>query len=129
MAKQAQEAMGTEDLTALADRDYFKGEEILACDQAGIVALVPKPLTSNNRAEGLFDKQDFIYMADQDEYRCHAGQSLIKRFTSIEQGKLQHTYWSSACKHCALKPSAHIALSGVLSARNTKKYWMPCNYA
>ena len=103
MAKQAQEAMGTEDLTALADRGYFKGEEILACDQAGIVALVPKPLTSNNRAEGLFDKQDFIYMADQDEYRCHAGQSLIKRFTSIEQGKLQHTYWSSACKHCALK--------------------------
>lgn len=103
MAKQAKEAIGAEVLTALADRGYFKSEEILACNQSGIIPLVPKPLTSGNRAEGLFDRQDFIYLPDKDEYRCHAGQSLIKRFTSFEQGKVQHTYWSSACKGCTLK--------------------------
>jgi transposase len=100
MAKQARTAMGTQEITVIAERGYFKGEEILACHEAGITALVPKPLTSNNKAKGLFDKQDFPYVADLDEYPCPAGQVLIKRFTSIEQAKTLHTYWSSACKAC-----------------------------
>lgn len=103
MAKQARSAMGTKEITAMADRGYFKGEEILACHEAGITALVPKPLTSNNKADGLFDKKDFIYLADKDEYRCPAGQQLIHRYTSIEQGKTLHTYWSSVCQVCTLK--------------------------
>ena len=86
MAKQARSAMGTEELTALADRGYFKGEEILDCDQAGITPLVPKPLTSNSKADGRFDKRDFVYIAADDEYRCPAGQRAIKRFTTIEHG-------------------------------------------
>ncbi len=57
---------------------YFKGEEILACQEAGITAIVPKPLTSGSKAEGRFGKQDFIYEADVDEYGCPAGQRLIK---------------------------------------------------
>ena len=32
MAKQAKEVLGTEELDAVADRGYFKGEEILACE-------------------------------------------------------------------------------------------------
>ncbi len=103
MAKQARTAMGTQDLIAIADRGYFKGEEILACHEAGITALVPKSLASNNKAKGLFDKNKFIYVADKDEYHCPAGQSLIKRYTSIEQGKTLHTYWNSGCRVCALK--------------------------
>ena len=103
MAKQAHEAIGAKKLTAIADRGYYKGEEILACDQAGITALAPKSLTSNNKAKGLFDKSAFIYLADKDEYRCPANQQLIKRYTSIEDGKTLHTYWSSACRDCALK--------------------------
>src|ERR1039458_749198 len=39
----------------------------------------------------------------KDEYRCPANRQLIKRFTSIEDGKTLHTYWSSACRDCALK--------------------------
>ena len=86
MGKQTQEAMGVEKLTALADRGYFKGEEILECERAGINALVPKPQTSNNKAKGQFDKRDFRYIAADDEYRCPAGQRAIWRFTSIEHG-------------------------------------------
>lgn len=103
MARQAREAMGTTELTALADRGYFKGDEILACDEAGIMAFVPKPQTSNNKAAGLFDRQDFIYVAGKDEYRCPAGRPLTKRYTSVEQGKTLHTYWSSGCPSCSLK--------------------------
>ena len=36
MAIAAKEAMGVEHLDAVADRGYFKGEEVLACDEAGI---------------------------------------------------------------------------------------------
>jgi hypothetical protein len=103
MAKQARDATGTEQLTVLADRGYFKGEEILECEQAGINALVPKPLTSNSKAEGRFDKRDFVYMPEQDEYRCPAGERAIKRFTSVENGMTLNRYWPSACPRCPLK--------------------------
>jgi transposase len=103
MAKQARSAMGTQDLTALADRGYFNGPEILDCDQAGITPLVPKPLTSNSKAEGRFDKRDFVYIAEDDEYRCPAGQRAIKRFTTIENGLTLNKYWPSACPRCPLK--------------------------
>lgn len=103
MAKQARRAMGTEALTAIADRGYFSGSEILDCDQAGMTPLVPKPLTSNSKAEGRFDKRDFVYLAEDDEYRCPAGQRAIKRFTTIENDLTLHKYWSSACPRCPLK--------------------------
>ena len=103
MAEQAREATGIKDLTVVADRGYFKGEQILDCQQAGIATLVPKPLTSNSKAEGRFDKRDFVYIAQDDEYRCPAGQRAIKRFSSVERGKTLHKYWSSACPRCALK--------------------------
>ena len=103
MAQQARSAMGSTELTAVADRGYFKGEEILACEQAGITAIVPKPLTSSSKAEGRFGKQDFIYVADDDEYRCPAGQRLTKRFATVENGMTLQVYWSSACPGCPLK--------------------------
>jgi len=103
MAKKARDAVGSEELTILADRGYFKGEEILECDQAGITALVPKPQTSNNKAQGLFDKRDFRYIAADDEYQCPAGQRAIWRFTTVENGMTLHKYWTSACPKCPIK--------------------------
>jgi len=64
---------------------------------------VPKTLTSNSLADGRFDKQDFIYIASDDEYRCPAGQRAIKRFTTIEAGMMLDVYWTSACPHCPIK--------------------------
>jgi transposase len=65
MAKLAAMPMGVDEITAIADRGYFKGEEILACHEAGITAIVPKIMTSGAKAEGRFDKADFIYDADR----------------------------------------------------------------
>ena len=103
MAKQARSAMGKEELTVLADRGYFNSPEILECDQAGMSPLVPKPLTSNSKAEGRFDKRDFVYLAEDDEYRCPAGQRAIKRFTTVEHGLTLHKHWTSACPRCPLQ--------------------------
>jgi transposase len=103
MAEQARVATGIEDLTVVADRGYFKGEEILACEQAGITTYVPKPLTSNSKAEGRFGKQDFVYVPEKNEYRCPAGQSLIYRYTNLEAGLTTHAYWTSHCQQCPIK--------------------------
>jgi hypothetical protein len=104
MAKLAKTATGESDLIALADRGYYEGYEILRCERAGVAAIVPKPMTSNNLAEGLFDKRDFVYDAKKDEYRCPAGRVAIYRFTSEEGGKTLHKYWSSDCPQCPMKP-------------------------
>jgi transposase len=104
MATKARSAMGAhETFTVLADRGYFKSDDILACDEAGIIPYVPKPQTSNNKAAGLFDKSDFIYVADQDAYQCPAGQLLKYRYTSVEQGKTLYTYYASCCPTCTFK--------------------------
>lgn len=103
MAKRARTALQVEHLDVVADRGYFSGEEIVACEEAGIRTYVPRPQTSNNQAKGLFGKRDFVYELATDTYRCPAGQSLIWRYTSVERGMTLHCYWSSACKGCPLK--------------------------
>jgi transposase len=103
IATQARTAMGTQDLTVIADRGYFKSEEILACHEAGITVIVPKTVTSGATADGRFGKADFIYDAEKNEYRCPAGERLIWRFSTVENGLNLHRYWSSHCQSCSMK--------------------------
>ena len=103
MGKQAKAATGAERLTVLADRGYFSGEEVLACEKAGVTPICPKPLTSGAKAEGRWGKQDFRYEAESDTYRCPAGEQLTRRFSSVEHGLTLNGYWSSACGGCAVK--------------------------
>ena len=103
MAEQAKAVMQTETLEAVADRGYFKGEEILACEEAGITVTLPKPMTSGAKSAGRYGKQDFVYMPGEDVYRCPAGEKLQYRFTGEEDGQKLHSYWTSACKACPLK--------------------------
>jgi transposase len=104
MSKMASRAMGQADLTVLADRGYYRSEEIRSCEQAGFFPMVPKPLTSGAKFEGRFDKRDFVYNARRDAYRCPAGKWAIYRFTRVEDGRTLHRYWSSDCRSCHLKP-------------------------
>src|SRR3954452_12774756 len=75
MAKEAKTVLSPEKLDAVADRGYFSGEEILACEQAGITVTLPKPMTSGAKADGRFGKQDFIYRPETDTYRCPGGET------------------------------------------------------
>ena len=76
VAKETKATLQTDTLEAVADRGYFSGEEILACDQAGITVTLPKPMTSGAKSEGRFGKQDFVYLPKEDVYRCPAGERL-----------------------------------------------------
>jgi Transposase DDE domain/Transposase domain (DUF772) len=105
MGAQAKAAMGVESLDVLADRGYFSGEEVLACEPLGVTPYVPRPLTSGAKADGRFGKQDFVYIPEQDVYRCPAGQLLPHHMTTVEKGLTLHRYWDRAsCQACPLKP-------------------------
>jgi len=103
MAQQAKDAMGKDKLTALADRGYYKSEEILACEQADITPYVPKSQTSGPQSKGLFGKRDFIYIAKDDEYLCPAGERATRRTKTSVRDEVIYRYWSSACGECAIK--------------------------
>lgn len=103
VAKQAKAVLKMERLEAVADRGYFNGEEILACDQAGITVTLPKPMTSGAKSEGRFGKQDFVYLPEEDVYRCPAGERLKFYYENEENGQKLRRYWTNACRNCALK--------------------------
>jgi hypothetical protein len=103
MAKQTKAALGADTLDVVADRGYFSSEEILACEDAGITVTLPKPMTSGSRAKGRFVKQDFVYLAEADVYRCPAGERLVYRYTTVEKGLTLYRYWTTACQTCTLK--------------------------
>ena len=102
-AQAAKAALDVDKLEAVADRGYFNGEEILACEQTGITVTLPKPMTSGAKSEGRFGKQDFVYLADENAYRCPAGEKLKYRFTAVEHGQKLHRYWTDACRTCPIK--------------------------
>lgn len=94
---------GHDAVTVIADRGYFRGEDFLACEQAGMTPYVAKPRTSGAKAEGRFGKQDFIYVAQDNTHWCPAGESLTWCFSSIERGMVLHSHWTTRCGSCVLK--------------------------
>jgi len=113
MAKKAKETLGVETLEVVADRGYYNGEEVKACEQSGITAYVPKSNPSSNLKRGLFTKEDFIYESDKDCYRCPAGKELSYRYQSVEQGRPMRTYQISGCKSCGLRSQCSINKKGI----------------
>ena len=103
MGRQAREALGVDKLEAVADRGYYNSTEIKACDDAGIAVTLPKPMTSGAKSDGRFGKQDFVYNAAEDVYRCPAGEKLAYRMTTEQDGKMMRRYWTNACPNCLLK--------------------------
>src|SRR6202048_612428 len=103
MAQAARAALRSDNLDVVADRGYFKGEEILACEQAGVAVTLPKPQTSGAKSAGHFGKPDFVYLAKDDVYRCPAGEKLAHHFSADEGGQKMRIYLTKACRTCPLK--------------------------
>jgi Transposase DDE domain len=105
MSKKALEATGRKEITALADRGYYKGEEVLALEGTGVLPCVPKSQTSNNPNRGLFSGEDFIYDAKAGHYTCPAGEILTKAPAGAHRKHDFDRYRNlTACPGCSLKP-------------------------
>ncbi|MGB5690395.1 MAG: IS1182 family transposase [Woeseiaceae bacterium] len=104
MAKEAKAVLGVKKLKVVADRGYYNGDELRACELAGIQTYVPKSTTSPNKAKGYFDRSRFKYIKRSDQYECPAGERLKLHTERVEDGKMLKRYWTSACSRCAIKP-------------------------
>jgi hypothetical protein len=105
MAQKAREALGRKRIGLIADRGYYDGPEILDCEKAGVSTYVPKPMTSNAKAEGRFGKADFVYVAKLDQYRCPAGEALYRSPDHVDRGMTMHVYAKYGCADCRLRSS------------------------
>jgi transposase len=104
MAFKAQQAMGHEQITALADRGYFNGDQVLTCEGMGVAPVVPKTLTSSGAKRGFFTRQDFICDAEHDHYTCPAGAKLTKARRRADHTEDFDFYRHlSACFTCPLR--------------------------
>ena len=106
MARKAKQLLALdadEPIKVIADQGYYRGEELLSCEEAGITAYVAKSDTSGKRGKGEFSRRQFHYIPADDEYECPAGERAIYRFTRTEAGKQIRRYWSSACVRCPIK--------------------------
>jgi len=129
----------------LADGLMATGENLRDCEDAGVNLFSPVPgahtgenpavrddltrpvpadaigslpmrnVTIDGRKTQRFDKQAFIYVEDEDVYRCPQGEALTKSssYTTTEAGKpVQRTRYRAAETSCSSCPLAALCLSG-----------------
>jgi transposase len=100
----AKEVLGVEAIDAVADKGYFKIEDIEACEKAGIVPYVPRPQRGPSVKAGYFRKDEFHYDADGDSYVCPAGQRLYPYSSSLLRGLKKINYINKlACDDCKVR--------------------------
>ena len=104
-AEAARETLDVAQIDAVADRGYFKIEDIEACEMAGIVPYVPKPQRGSAVAKGFFPKDQFRYDAEADIYTCPGGAALRRVHSRPVRGEIRVFDYANAaaCKSCALK--------------------------
>ncbi len=101
------ENLDVTNIDTVADKGYFKIEDIQACEAAGITPYVPKPRRGPAIREGLFPKEAFHFDAEADLYRCPTGQVLTRRCRNkVREGIYTVVYRAKkVCGTCALKAS------------------------
>ncbi|OSI80173.1 hypothetical protein BSZ21_00850 [Bradyrhizobium canariense] len=121
IARQAKAILEADTLDVVADRGYFNGEEIVACEQSGITVTLPKPMTSGAKASGRFGKQDFAYLPNEDVYRCPAGEKL-KYYTNTKTARSCATIGRTPAKPVHSNRSARRAHNAVSSDGCTRTF-------
>jgi transposase len=96
----ARAVMHVKEISAVADRGYHDAKDIVACETNKISVYVPKP---RPKTKDIFDRSAFLYNKESDTFTCPAGEALVRRASSKEDGKMIHRYWTNACGACALK--------------------------
>jgi transposase len=112
MAQLAKDALGMDRIDVLADRGYFSSWDIYNCGENGVSAMAPRSRTGSSQAEGRFPKEAFTYVAEEDAYRCPAGELLTFRghtYESSAENMKVGIYWTNKCGSCPLKPNCTTA--------------------
>jgi len=102
MSDKAMEALDVETVVNLADKGYYDGEDIAACEENGVTCLVAKPKPGGDvKSEG-FSRDSFVYDRENDYYICSCQNRLnFMRVQKHSNGKEYRVYANySACGQC-----------------------------
>jgi hypothetical protein len=100
-AAPAKEILDVERIAVVADRGYFKVEDIEACEKAGMEPYVPRPQRGPSVRAGLFRKDEFAYDPESDTVLCPGGQRLHPYSSSVLRGLKKINYVNKqACRDC-----------------------------
>lgn len=103
-ADAARENPGVDRIDVVADRGYYKIEDIEECEAAGVMPYVPKPLRGSAVTNGFFTKEQFQYDADTNTLICPGGEMLAPKYKSkIRDNDAVIFVNLSACKACDLR--------------------------
>jgi transposase len=106
MALRAKKLFGGKDFEALADKGYYKAEDLKKCIENGITPYVTKQIYSNGTGEKDFYTDRFRYDKDKNVYICPAGKELYyyRQRTQKDKGVIGYDYRNyEACKDCECK--------------------------
>src|ERR671938_570011 len=103
-AEPAKEILSVERIDVIADKGYFKIEDIEACEKAGMAPYVPRPQRGPSDSAGLLRKDEFKYDPETDSFTCPAGQRLTPYASStLRQLKKINYANRKACRDCPLR--------------------------
>lgn len=105
MSLKAKEVLGVENLEVLADKGYYKPEDLKKCVENGITPYVSKQTHSNGTGDKDFYGDKFTYDKAKNVYICPAGKELHYYRIRKEKGKIVGYEYKdhSACKTCEFK--------------------------
>jgi transposase len=103
-AELARAILDVETIDVVADRGYFKIEDIEACEKAGLTPHVPRPQRGSSVRNGFFRKDEFRYDPDRDVYVCPAGEMLSPNHEGRLRDLKKIDYSNpAACPVCPLR--------------------------
>jgi transposase len=103
----AQHALKRKDLTVIADKGYFSGQDIKDTQDAGMTPLVPKGDTSGSDKKGIFNRSKFTYDKEKDVYICPNNSQLMPGKTMTKDRDLYLMHYRARvkdCRQCSLQP-------------------------
>jgi transposase len=105
MSQRAKEALEVEGLTNLADRGYYSGQEMAACEKSGVACLVAKKKSGGEKKAEGFTLESFVYDEGNDWYVCPCGNRLPYRGNKKRNAREYRRYANyKACAHCPRRP-------------------------
>jgi transposase len=103
-AEPARAILDVENIDVVADRGYFKIEDIEACENVGLTPYVPRPQRGSSVSNDFFRKDEFRFDAARDVYICPAGQTLLPNHNGWLRNLKKVDYSNpAACPICPLR--------------------------
>jgi len=121
-----------ETLTVLMDNNYYSEENIAACQERGLEAIIPDEQYKKRLGgdyEDRFENDDFTYHEDGDYYECPNGKRLKHKRSAVLKGREYDEYISSSkdCNVCPLSEKCFRAKQRTGAARRRRSLMIQKN--